>query len=245
MESVIQELQVYFSRGNAWSPLWITLKTGGAATLLSFFVGLMLARWVMKLEPKKRALIDSLLTLPMVLPPTVMGFFLLVLFSKKRLLGRALDVAFGIVLPGTWAACVLAAFVISMPLMYKNTRAAFEQMDDTMIDAARMLGAGERTILWKVIIPNAMPGIASGTILAFARAVGEYGATSMFAGNILGRTSTISQQIAVQMGNDNWAAAGVWTVIIVLLSLGVVYLINVFSGEKFQNKRFDQDSSKT
>ena len=233
MENIIEELEIYFSRGNAWSPLWITLKTGGAATLLSFFVGLMLAYKVSRMKPEKKALVDSLMTLPMVLPPTVMGFFLLLLFSKQRLVGKLLYRVFGIVLPGTWTACILAAFVVSMPLMYKNTRASFEQMDRTQIDASRMLGAGEWTILWRVVIPNSIPGIASGTILAFARSVGEYGATSMFAGNILGRTSTISQQIAVQMGNDNWVAAGFWTAVIVVISLVVVFSINIFSGKRF------------
>ena len=119
MENIIEELQIYFSRGNAWSPLWITLKTGGAATLLSFFVGLMLAHRVTKMKPKRQALVDSLMTLPMVLPPTVMGFFLLLLFSKQRLIGKLLYETFGRVLPGTWTACVLAAFVVSLPLMYK------------------------------------------------------------------------------------------------------------------------------
>lgn len=232
MENIIEELQIYFSRTDAWTPLWVTLKTGAAATVFTFFAGLFAASRVMRLPSGKRAVADSILTLPMVLPPTVVGFALLLLFSKNRLLGEALHLAFGIVIPGTWAACVIAAVVISFPLMYRNTRAAFEQVDVTMIYAARTLGLSEREIFWKISVPNGLPGIASGTILAFARAIGEYGATSMFAGNILGRTSTVSQQIAVQMGNDNTLIAGFWTVIVVGISVLVVFLINWVLGRK-------------
>lgn len=232
MSEIMESLETYFSRANAWSPLWLTLKTGVVATVFSFFIGVLVARKVMKMGSKSKALLDSILTLPMVLPPTVMGFLLLVLFSKNRLLGSFLNAQFGIVLPGTWDACVIAAFVISFPLMYRNARAAFEQVDVNLIYAGRTLGKSEMWIFWKVIMPSAGPGIASGTILAFARAIGEYGATSMFAGNILGRTSTISQQIAVQMGNDNIAVAGFWTVLIILISILVVLAINLITGKR-------------
>lgn len=232
MENIIEELQIYFSRAGAWSPLWITLKTGAAATVLSFFAGLYAGRCVMRMRPGKKAFADSLLTLPMVLPPTVTGFFLLILFSKNRLLGKALNLTFGIVIPGTWVACVMSAFIVSMPLMYRNTRAAFEQVDVSMIYAARTLGLSEKEIFWRITVPNALPGIVSGIILAFARAIGEYGATSMFAGNIFGKTSTISQQIAVQMGNDNGIIAGVWTLIILFISVIVIFLINLAAGKQ-------------
>ena len=230
MEDMIEALQIYFSRATAWTPLWVTLKTGIAATFITFFTGLFAAARVMRLPSGKKAVADSILTLPIVLPPTVVGFVLLLLFSRNRLLGKTLNLAFGVVIPGTWAACVIAAVVISFPLMYRNTRAAFEQMDVTMIYAARTLGLSEWEIFWKISVPNALPGIASGTVLAFARAIGEYGATSMFAGNILGKTSTISQQIAVQMGNDNGLIAGFWSILIVAISVCVVFLMNRFSG---------------
>lgn len=229
MTEIMDVLKVHFARANAWSPLWITLKTGIVATIIAFFLGLLVAQWVMKRDDKAKALIDSILTLPMVLPPTVMGFVLLLLFSKNRLVGAFLNRHFGLVLPGTWIACVIAAIVIAFPLMYRNARAAFEQVDITLIYAARTLGMSELVIFWKIIIPNAMPGILAGTILAFARAIGEYGATSMFAGNILGRTSTVSQQIAVQMSNDNWEVAGFWTLLIVLISGVVVLVMNLLS----------------
>ena len=230
MEDMIEALQIYFSRANAWTPLWVTLKTGIAATFITFFTGLFAAARVMRLPSGKKAVADSILTLPIVLPPTVVGFVLLLLFSRNRLLGKTLNLAFGVVIPGTWAACVITAVVISFPLMYRNTRAAFEQMDVTMIYAARTLGLSEWEIFWKISVPNALPGIASGTVLAFARAIGEYGATSMFAGNILGKTSTISQQIAVQMVNDNGLIAGFWSILIVAISVCVVFLMNRFSG---------------
>ena len=230
MEDMIEALQIYFSRANAWTPLWVTLKTGIAATFITFFTGLFAAARVMRLPSGKKAVADSILTLPIVLPPTVVGFVLLLLFSRNRLLGKTLNLAFGVVIPGTWAACVIVAVVISFPLMYRNTRAAFEQMDVTMIYAARTLGLSEWEIFWKISVPNALPGIASGTVLAFARAIGEYGATSMFAGNILGKTSTISQQIAVQMVNDNGLIAGFWSILIVAISVCVVFLMNRFSG---------------
>ena len=230
MEDMIEALQIYFSRANAWTPLWVTLKTGIAATFITFFTGLFAAARVMRLPSGKKAVADSILTLPIVLPPTVVGFVLLLLFSRNRLLGKTLNRAVGVVIPGTWAACVIAAMVISFPLMYRNTRAAFEQMDVTMIYAARTLGLSEWEIFWKISVPNALPGIASGTVLAFARAIGEYGATSMFAGNILGKTSTISQQIAVQMGNDNGLIAGFWSILIVAISVCVAFLMNRFSG---------------
>ena len=129
MEDMIEALQIYFSRANAWTPLWVTLKTGIAATFITFFTGLFAAARVMRLPSGKKAVADSILTLPIVLPPTVVGFVLLLLFSRNRLLGKTLNLAFGVVIPGTWAACVIAAVVISFPLMYRNTRAAFEHDD--------------------------------------------------------------------------------------------------------------------
>ena len=133
---------------------------------------------------RARAVIDGFLTLPMILPPTVAGFFLLLIFSLRRPFGAALYENFGIKAVQTWLGCILAATIIAFPLMYRNTRAAFEQVDTNLIYAARTLGMSEWKIFWKVVIPSAGPGVLSGTVLAFARALGEYGATSMLAGNI-------------------------------------------------------------
>lgn len=179
-----------------WSPLFISIKTGIVATIFSFFLGIYAARKVVKTTPGKKAIIDGILTLPMVLPPTVAGFFLLLIFSRRRPFGIFLFENFGIKVVQTWLGCIIAATVISFPLMYRNARAAMEQIDVNLIYAGRTLGMSDTEIFWKVVIPTAGPGIASGTILTFARALGEYGATSMLAGNIPGKTGTISQKIA-------------------------------------------------
>lgn len=151
-----------------WSPLWISLKTGVAATIFAFFLGVFCARKIMKLKPGARAVLDGILTMPLVLPPTVAGFCLLLLFSLKRPFGSFLLDNFDIKVVQTWTGCVIAASVIAFPLMYRNARAAFEQVDVNLIYAGRTLGMSESRIFWKVIIPAAGPGIASGTVLAFA-----------------------------------------------------------------------------
>ena len=157
-----------------WSPLWISLKTGVAATIFAFFLGVFCARKIMKLKPGARAVLDGILTMPLVLPPTVAGFCLLLLFSLKRPFGSFLLDNFDIKVVQTWIGCVIAASVIAFPLMYRNARAAFEQVDVNLIYAGRTLGMSESRIFWKVIMPAAGPGIASGTVLAFARAIDVY-----------------------------------------------------------------------
>lgn len=193
-----------------WSPLWISLKTGVTATVIAFFLGIFCARKVMKLKPSQRGILDGILTMPLVLPPTVAGFILLMIFSLKRPLGTFLLENFDIKIVQTWKGCVIAAAVIAFPLMYRNARAAFEQVDINLIFAGQTIGMSDRKIFWKVIIPAAGPGIASGTVLSFARAIGEYGATSMLAGNILGKTRTVSVAIAAETaaGNYDMAAFG-------------------------------------
>lgn len=220
-----------------WSYLYISLKTGIVATLISFFLGIYAARKVVKARPAVKAVWDGLLTLPMVLPPTVAGFFLLLLFSKRRPLGMFLFENFDIKIVQTWAGCIIAATVIAFPLMYRNARAAFEQVDVNLIYAARTLGMSEIKIFWRVVVPEAGPGIASGTILTFARALGEYGATSMLAGNIPGKTGTISQKIAMVMQDGDYATAGVWVAIIILIAFLVVFFMNLVSGKNTKHIR--------
>ncbi len=218
-----------------WSPLFISIKTGIVATIFSFFLGIYAARKVVKTTPGKKAIIDGILTLPMVLPPTVAGFFLLLIFSRRRPFGIFLFENFGIKVVQTWLGCIIAATVISFPLMYRNARAAMEQIDVNLIYAGRTLGMSDTEIFWKVVIPTAGPGIASGTILTFARALGEYGATSMLAGNIPGKTGTISQKIAMVIQDGNYMTAGVWVVVVMVIAFLVIFLMNLISGKKMKN----------
>ena len=227
MESIIKNLD--------WSPLFISLKTGIVATFISFFLGIYAARKVVKTTPGKKAVIDGILTLPMVLPPTVAGFFLLLIFSKRRPFGIFLYETFDIKVVQSWLGCIIAATVIAFPLMYRNARAAFEQLDVNLIYAGRTLGMSDIRIFWKVVIPSAGPGIASGTILTFARALGEYGATSMLVGNIPGKTGTISQKIAMVIQDGDYATAGVWVAIVILIAFLVIFSMNFISGTKMKN----------
>ena len=218
-----------------WSPLFISLKTGVVATFISFFLGIFAARKVVKASPGKKAVIDGILTLPMVLPPTVAGFFLLLLFSRRRPLGEFLFEEFDFKVVQTWLGCVIAAIVIAFPLMYRNARAAMEQIDANLVYAGRTLGMSDVKIFWKVIVPTAGPGIASGTIHTFARALGEYGATSMLAGNIPGKTGTISQKIAMVIQDGDYLTAGIWVAIVMVIAFLVIFLMNLISGKKMKN----------
>ena len=227
-----------FIQGINWSPLWISLKTGAVATAIAFFLGIWCARKIMKMKPVSRAVLDGILTMPLVLPPTVAGFFLLVIFSLRRPFGRFLLESFDIKIVQTWKGCIVAAAVIAFPLMYRNARAAFEQVDVNLIYAGQTLGMSERRIFWKIVIPTAAPGIASGTVLAFARAIGEYGATSMLAGNILGKTRTVSVAIAMETAEGNFDVAGFWVAVIVGISFVIVALINIVSGRGMKSRRW-------
>ena len=224
-----------FMRGLDWSPLLISLKTGVVATILSFFGGIFAARQVIKAGPKTKAVLDGILTLPMVLPPTAAGFFLLLLFSRRRPFGILLYEEFGIKVVQTWAGCIIAATVIAFPLMYRNARAAFEQIDVNLIHAARTLGMPEYKIFWKVAVPSAGPGLVAGTILTFARALGEYGATSMLAGNIPGKTGTISQKIAMVIQDGDYATAGFWVIVILVIAFVVIFLLNIITAKNMKH----------
>ena len=217
------EQMITYMRGLDWSPLIISLKTGVVATAFSFFLGILAARKVVKAVPKTKAIAD--------------GFFLLLIFSLRRPFGSYLYQNMGIKVVQTWLGCIFAATIIAFPLMYRNARAAFEQVDPNLIYAARTLGMSEICIFWKVVIPAAGPGILSGTILTFARALGEYGATSMLAGNIPGKTSTISQKIAMVIQDGDYATAGFWVVVILLIAFLVVFLMNLIAGKSTNSRR--------
>lgn len=220
-----------------YSPLYISLKTGVVATILSFFLGIFAAKRSMSAGKRMRAVLDGILTLPMVLPPTAAGFFLLLLFSRRRPVGMFLYEKLDIKIVQSWAGCVIAATVIAFPLMYRNARAAFEQIDPNLIYAARTLGMSETKIFWQVILPLAGPGLLGGTILTFARAMGEYGATSMLAGNIPGKTATIAQRIAMVIQDGDFVTAGIWAFSVALIAFLAIFLMNLVTDRKAKRGR--------
>lgn len=207
-----------------FSPLYISLKTAGLATVITFILGIYAARFICKLK-KYKGFIDGIITLPLVLPPTVVGFFLLLFLGKNSFIGQFLAV-FDINIIFSWSATVITAVVVSFPLMYRTTRGAFEQIDKDLIFAARTLGMSEEKIFWKIILPLAKSSILAGAILSFARALGEFGATIMLAGNIPGKTQTMSTAIYSAVQANDQEAAFVWAGIIIVVSLMVMVLMN-------------------
>lgn len=190
-----------------WSALWLSLKVAGCATAINLVLGIALGGLLARRRFPGRELLDTLLTLPMILPPTVLGYYLLALIGSNGPLGAWLQRSFGINLVFTWQAAVIAAAVASLPLVFKPARAAFEGVDGQLEQAARTLGVSEPALFFRVTLPLAWRGILAGLLLAFARAMGEFGATIMVAGSIPGRTQTLSIAIyeAVQAGNDGRA----------------------------------------
>lgn len=211
------------------------MKTASLSIVITFFLGVWAARIVVMSKSQKfKTVVDGILTLPMVLPPTVAGFFLLMIFGVKRPLGQFFLEFFGVKIVFSWAATVIAATVISFPLMYRAARGAFEQVDKTLIYAARTLGFSEGKIFWRVVMPAAMPGVLSGGILAFARGLGEFGATAMLAGNIAGKTQTLPLAIYSEVAAGKMSAAYQYVWIIVVISFVVVVLMNVLAGKEKQ-----------
>ena len=191
----------------AWTPLLLTLKVAGWATAINLLLGVAVGHAMARRSFPGRDLLDALLTLPMVMPPTVLGYYLLVLIGSQGPLGGWLLEHFGIRLVFTWQAAVIAAAVVSFPLVFKAARAAFEAVEPQAEDAARTLGLGEAAVFFRVSLPLAWRGILAGLLLAFARALGEFGATLMVAGSIAGQTQTLSIAVyeAVQAGQDSTA----------------------------------------
>ena len=210
-----------------WSPLWISLHTAVATIVIVFFIGVVLAWWVEHLQSETaKIVIDAVITLPMVLPPTVAGFFLLYFLGNNRVLGQLFYAAFGVHIAFSWLATVLAAAVISLPLMYRSARGALSQVDHGMLEAAQSLGIPEWRIFWRIHLPNALPGIIAGGLLAFARGLGEFGATAMIAGNIAGKTRTLPLAVYSAVAAGDWDAAGWYVAVIVAICLAVVVGLN-------------------
>lgn len=219
-----------------YSPLWISLKTAFTATAFTFVIGLYAAYKIANYQGKMKGILDGLFQLPLVLPPTVVGFFLLLTFGRNGWIGQLLYLM-DIKIIFTWTANVIAAVTVSFPMMYKTARSAFEQVDCNVIDAAKTLGASPWRIFWRVSFPLAWPGIAAGIILSFARAMGEFGATLMIAGSIIGRTRTMPVAIffASEAGKDDEAM--LWVIIIVSISLGMIFFMNYWLDDRAKRLR--------
>jgi len=213
------------------SPLWISLKVALVATLFTFAIGITAAYAMLSYRGKWKSLIEGIIIAPMVFPPTVVGFLLLLLCGKNGVLGQLLE-RFHINIVFTWYAGVIAATVVSFPLMYKAALGAFEQVDRNLIKAARTLGANEFTVFWRIAIPLALPGILAGTVLAFARALGEFGATLMLAGNIPGLTQTMPIAIYFAVEAGAMQEAWFWSLMIIGISLLGLILINFWDRSK-------------
>ena len=212
------------------SPILISLKTASLSIFITFFLGLFAAKKIMNLKSEKWKMIwDGVFTLPLVLPPTVAGFFLLYIFGVKRPFGNFLMEYLGVKIAFSFFATVLAAVVISFPLMYRSARGAFEQVDQNLIYAGRTLGMKESARFLKILMPNAMPGIVSGGILAFARGLGEFGATAMIAGNNAGRTRTLPLAVYSAVAAGDMDTAYQYVLILVAVSLIVVSFMNYYN----------------
>ena len=210
-----------------WSPILISMRTAGLSIVFTFFMGILAAWMVVRIShPLVKTILDGIFTIPLVLPPTVAGFFLLYVFGVKRPVGQFFLEYFSVKIAFSWEATVLAAVVMSFPLMYRSARGAFEQVDDTLVQAARTLGMGEWTIFRKVLLANAVPGVVSGGVLAFARGLGEFGATAMIAGNIAGKTRTLPMAVYSEVAAGNMDAAYRYVAIIVVIAFLSVILMN-------------------
>ncbi len=210
------------------SPLWISLKTAFVATFFAFVLGVAIAGWMFSYHGKGKGLLDGLFTLPLVLPPTVVGFLLLLLLGRNSPIGQLL-IRVGLPVIFSWPAAVIAATVVAFPLVYKTALGAFEQVDRDLISCARTLGASGDRVFLQILLPLAWPGVVAGTILAFARSLGEFGATLMLAGSIPGKTQTIPIAIFFAAEAGKMGEAAIWTLIVVGIALGAIAAINAGS----------------
>lgn len=217
------------------SPLIISIKTSLVATLITFILGIIISYKIFWYKGRYESLIDTILTLPLVLPPTVVGFFILITIGKNGPVGMILK-TIDINLIFTWTATVISAVIVSFPIMYRSLKSSFDQIDNNMIFAAKTLGLSEKEIFMKIMLPISYPGIIGAVILSFARAIGEFGATLMIAGNIPGKTQTMPIAIffAVESGDMNKAM--IWVMIIIGISAIVITISNFIS--KSRDKKF-------
>jgi molybdate transport system permease protein len=209
-------------------PIFNSLRISALATAVTFCTGILAAYFVMKLPRAVKGLCDTVLTVPLVLPPTVVGYFILVNVSPKSALGRLLYTWFGVTVTMRWYAAVLAVIIVTFPLMYRTVRGAFEAFDKNLLDAGRTLGLSGRYIFLRILIPNCKQGILAGAVLAFARGLGEYGATSMVSGYIANRTATVSTSVAYFWQTNQEDEAFFWVMVNLCISFLIMVVINLF-----------------
>ncbi len=220
-----------------WYPLLNSLRIAAVSTVVVYFLGIFLANLVAKANHVVKGVLDVVLTLPLVLPPTVVGYLLLRVLGPKQPLGAWLMQAFGIRLTMVWYAAIVATVVVSFPLMYRTARGAFESFDQNLADAARTLGRSETWIFWRVKMPCCQQGIIAGAVLAFARALGEYGATAMICGYTPGSTATVSTTVYQLWRTGDDAGALTWVLVNLAISAVVLLAMNWFEGQSGQRGR--------
>ena len=208
-------------------PLFNSLRIAGISTFLIFFLGIFAAYYIAKLPRVLKGVLDVVLTLPLVLPPTVVGYLLLRLLGPKRPIGAWVLAVFGIKLTMTWWSAIFATSVVIFPLMYRTARSAFESFDETLAWSARSIGLSNSYIFWRIRMPCCRQGILAGTVLSFARALGEYGATSMISGYTPGRTATISTTVYQLWRTGSDALAFRWVAVNLCISFGVLFMVNM------------------
>ena len=216
-------------------PLWNSLRSAGISTALIFFLGILAAYYIARLPRAVKGVLDVILTLPLVLPPTVVGFLLLRVLGPRRPVGAFLLEHFGVRLTMTWWSAVFATAAVIFPLMYRTCRGAFESFDESLAAAGKTLGLSNAYIFWRVRMPACRPGILAGTVLSFARALGEYGATSMIAGYTPGRTATISTTVYQLWRTNDDGLAFRWVLVNIAISFAVLLAVNLL--EKRERRR--------
>lgn len=211
--------------GDFWSPVRLSIQVAGLAGILVFILGIILARMMAKKQFRGRVLLETAFLLPLVLPPSVVGFLLIVIFGKNGMPGQFIERVFDQPLMFTWWAAVIASTVVAFPLMYQSAKTGFEGIDEEIENAARVDGAGEWRLFLFVSLPLAVKSIVTGAILSSARALGEFGATLMFAGNIPGQTQTIPTAIYVAMDSGNMTLAWLWVAVIIVISFMMLFVV--------------------
>ena len=209
-----------------WYPLWNSLRIAAISSVLVFFLGVFAAYYVARLPRAVKGILDVIFTLPMVLPPTVCGYFLLLLFGVKRPIGL-LFAKLGMQVVMTWQGGIIASAVVAFPLMYRTARGAFESFDETLAYSGQTLGLSNTYIFWRIRMPACRQGILAGTVLAFARALGEYGATSMLIGYIPGKTATISTTVYQLWRINDEAGAFLWVMVNLAISTVILLVVNM------------------